>query len=161
MRTPRIAVVGSYATGLTMKVKRLPATGETVLGSGYRVDYGGKGSNQAVGCARLGAQVAFVARIGKDPFGEMALRLYREEGIDSAFIQQTAGRPTESGSSWLKPIREITASRLILEPTNSCRPKTSPVVTLLWNLQKSSLLNLKSVWAQLRRLFPEPGSGVK
>lgn len=97
MRTPRIAVVGSYATGLTMKVKRLPATGETVLGSGYRVDYGGKGSNQAVGCARLGAQVAFVARIGKDPFGEMALRLYREEGIDSAFIQQTASHPTGVG----------------------------------------------------------------
>ena len=53
---PRIAVVGSYATGLTMKVERMPSTGETLLGTGYRVDYGGKGSNQAVACARLGAQ---------------------------------------------------------------------------------------------------------
>jgi ribokinase len=94
---PRITVVGSYATGLTMKMKRLPSTGETVLGSGYRVDYGGKGSNQAVGCARLGAEVAFVARIGKDAFGEMALRLYREEGIDVSFVQQTAEHPTGVG----------------------------------------------------------------
>jgi ribokinase len=94
---PRITVVGSYATGLTMKVKRLPCTGETLLGTGYRVDYGGKGSNQAVGSARLGARVNFVARIGKDAFGEMALRLYRHEGIDVAHIKQTDGTPTGVG----------------------------------------------------------------
>jgi ribokinase len=94
---PRITVVGSYATGLTLKVKRLPSPGETVLASGYRVDYGGKGSNQAVGCARLGAEVAFVARIGKDNFGDMALRLYREEGIDAAFVRQAAEQSTGVG----------------------------------------------------------------
>ena len=97
MILPRITVVGSYATGLTLKVKRLPSPGETVLASGYRVDYGGKGSNQAVGCARLGAEVAFVARIGQDDFGGMALRLYREEGIDVAFVQQTAKQSTGVG----------------------------------------------------------------
>jgi ribokinase len=94
---PRIVVVGSYATGLTLKVKRLPSPGETVLASGYRVDYGGKGSNQAVGCARLGADVRFLARIGRDNFGEMALRLYREEGIDVAFVRETAEHPTGVG----------------------------------------------------------------
>jgi ribokinase len=94
---PRVAVVGSYATGLTLKVKRLPSPGETVLASGYRVDYGGKGSNQAVGCARLGAEVVFVARIGNDSFGEMALRLYREEKIDIAYMQATTNHPTGVG----------------------------------------------------------------
>ncbi|HEV2171183.1 MAG TPA: PfkB family carbohydrate kinase, partial [Candidatus Binatus sp.] len=93
MPSPRIVVVGSYAAGLTLKVKRLPSPGETVLASGYRVDYGGKGSNQAVGCARLGAEVLFVARIGRDNFGEMAMRLYREEGIDLAFVRETAEHP--------------------------------------------------------------------
>ena len=73
LNAPQITVVGSYATGLTMRVERLPSPGETLLGTGYRVDYGGKGSNQAVGCARLGARVSFVAKIGKDAFGEMAL----------------------------------------------------------------------------------------
>jgi ribokinase len=97
LNLPRVVVVGSYATGLTLKVKRLPTPGETVLASGYRVDYGGKGSNQAVGCARLGAEVAFVARIGKDTFGEMGLRLYRDEGIDAAFVQQTADTSTGVG----------------------------------------------------------------
>jgi len=94
---PRIAVVGSYATGLTMKVQRLPSTGETLLGTGYRVDYGGKGSNQAVGCARLGAQVSFVAKIGKDAFGDMALGLYRDEDIDIAYVKQTTDAPTGVG----------------------------------------------------------------
>jgi ribokinase len=95
--TPRIVVVGSYATGLTLKVKRLPCPGETVLASGYRVDYGGKGSNQAVGCARLGAEVRFVARIGRDNFGEMARTLYRQEGIDAAFVQESNEHPTGVG----------------------------------------------------------------
>ncbi len=97
LRTPRIVVVGSYATGLTMKVERIPGAGETLLGSGYRVDFGGKGSNQAVGCARLGAHVDFVARIGKDPFGDMALDLYRQEGIDTRFVSRSAEAPTGVG----------------------------------------------------------------
>ncbi len=96
MNGRHIAVVGSYATGLTMKVQRLPSTGETLLGTGYRVDFGGKGSNQAVGCARLGAKVSFVARIGKDAFGEMALGLYRDEGVDASHVEQIAA-PTGVG----------------------------------------------------------------
>lgn len=102
-RDARIVVVGSFAVGLTMKADRFPTTGETVLGSGYRTDHGGKGSNQAVGCARLGAKVSFVARIGKDPFGEMALELYREEGVDTTWVKQTAERPTGVGFILVKP----------------------------------------------------------
>jgi ribokinase len=97
LNAPRITVVGSYATGLTMRVERLPRPGETLLGTGYRVDYGGKGSNQAVGCARLGARVSFVASIGKDAFGELALGLYRDEGIDVAHVTQSDGAPTGVG----------------------------------------------------------------
>jgi ribokinase len=80
-----------------MKVARLPHTGETLLGTGYRVDYGGKGSNQAVGCARLGAAVSFIAKIGKDAFGEMALQLYRDEGVEIRHVQQTTAAPTGVG----------------------------------------------------------------
>jgi ribokinase len=96
-RAPRIAVVGSYATGLTIKVKRLPRSGETLLGSGYRVDFGGKGSNQAVGCARLGAQVQFIAQVGKDAFGDMAVALHRDEGIDVTHMKQLASARTGVG----------------------------------------------------------------
>jgi ribokinase len=95
--TCKITVVGSFAAGLTMKVDRLPNRGETLLGTGYRVDYGGKGSNQAVACARLGSRVSFVAKIGRDPFGESALGLYREEGIDITHVDQVATAPTGVG----------------------------------------------------------------
>lgn len=97
MTGPRIAVVGSYATGLTMRVDRLPSPGETLLGKGYRVDFGGKGSNQAVACARLGAQVSFIAKIGRDSFGEMALELYRDEAINVDSVMLTADTPTGVG----------------------------------------------------------------
>jgi len=97
LNKPRIAVVGSYATGLTMKVERLPSRGETLLGTGYRVDHGGKGSNQAVGCARLGAPVSFVARIGHDSFGASALALYRDEGVNAEEVRQVAQAPTGVG----------------------------------------------------------------
>ena len=114
MSIPRITVVGGYATGLTLKVKRLPCTGETILASGYRVHYGGKGSNQAVGCVRLGAEVAFVAKIGEDAFGEMALGLYREEGIDVAFVHQTAERPT--GMCFILVEAETGNNCMVLDP---------------------------------------------
>jgi len=97
LNAPKITVVGSYATGLTIKVARLPSRGETLLGTGYRVDFGGKGSNQAVGCARLGARVGFVAKIGKDSLGEAALGLYRDERVDLTHVRQTADAPTGVG----------------------------------------------------------------
>lgn len=97
MRAPQIVVVGSYATGLTMKVRRLPSSGETLMGHGYRVDFGGKGSNQAVGCARLGAQVQFVCQIGSDRFGDMAFDLYREEGVGVVHAKRCPEAPTGVG----------------------------------------------------------------
>jgi len=97
MSTPHIVVVGSYATGLTMKAARIPTAGETLLGTGYREDFGGKGSNQAIGCARLGAHVDFVGSIGNDSFGDMAVGLYRDEGIGARFVKRSAEAPTGVG----------------------------------------------------------------
>jgi len=94
---PRIAVVGSYATGLTMRVDRLPSRGETLLATGYRADFGGKGSNQAVACARLGAEVSFVCKIGHDSFGDTAAQLYREESINLQSVIRIPDVPTGVG----------------------------------------------------------------
>ncbi len=80
-----------------MKVPRLPTSDETLMGRGYRVDFGGKGSNQAVGCARLGAQVHFVCCIGNDRFGEMAFNLYREEGVGVSHTKRSGDAPTGVG----------------------------------------------------------------
>ena len=80
-----------------MRVKRFPSPGETVLAKGYRVDFGGKGSNQAVACARLGANVSFIAKIGQDNFGGMALSLHREQRVDIDSVIQVPGQPTGVG----------------------------------------------------------------
>jgi ribokinase len=83
---PRIAVVGSYGVGLTFGVERTPERGETLVGSLFRTDHGGKGSNQAVGAARLGAEVAFLTAVGEDSFGDEAFKLWEEEGVDASAV---------------------------------------------------------------------------
>jgi ribokinase len=77
----RVAIVGSYGVGLTVELDRVPDAGETVIGRTFRRDHGGKGSNQAVGCARLGAHVDFLTAVGDDAFGEDAATLWADEGV--------------------------------------------------------------------------------
>ena len=83
---PRIAVVGSYGVGLTFGSERVPERGESGIGTLFRRDHGGKGSNQAVGAARLGAEVALLTAVGDDAFGEGAFDLWAEEGVDAAAV---------------------------------------------------------------------------
>jgi ribokinase len=77
----RVAIVGSYGVGLTVELDRVPDAGETVIGRTFRRDHGGKGSNQAVGCARLGAHVDFLTAVGDDEFGQGAATLWVDEGV--------------------------------------------------------------------------------
>jgi len=79
----RVAVVGSYGVGLTVELARMPEAGETVVGRSFRLDHGGKGSNQAIGAARLGADVDFLTAIGDDPFGHDAIALWQQEHVDA------------------------------------------------------------------------------
>lgn len=85
---PRIVVVGSYNTDFVINLPELPKPGETIRGSDFVTGPGGKGSNQAVAAARLGAQVSFVVCIGRDTFGDMAEALWRAEGIDTRYVQR-------------------------------------------------------------------------
>ncbi len=92
--TKRITVLGSFVADLTFRTKKVPAWGETILGSDFRLGPGGKGSNQAVAASRLGGQVSFLSKLGRDAFGEMARRTYQQEGVDSQFVFQAADYPT-------------------------------------------------------------------
>jgi ribokinase len=82
----RVAVVGSYGVGLTFELARVPGAGETVVGRTFRTDHGGKGSNQAIGAARLGAQVDFLTAIGDDAFGHDAIALWGAERVQAETI---------------------------------------------------------------------------
>ncbi len=86
MSTPRVVVVGSSNTDMVVKTKSIPALGETVTGGQFVMAAGGKGANQAVAAARLGAAVTFVAKVGEDMFGDRAVEGYKQEGIDTDYI---------------------------------------------------------------------------
>jgi ribokinase len=83
---PTICVVGSSNIDLISMVPRLPKLGETLVGHSFHMGYGGKGANQAVMAAKLGAQVTMVTRVGRDVFGEGTLKNYQEQGIDTTFV---------------------------------------------------------------------------
>jgi ribokinase len=85
---PKIVVVGSANTDFVLQVPELPSKGQTVLGNQFTIVKGGKGANQAVAAARLGADVTFVARLGRDSFGNEAISAYRQDGIRTDFIIQ-------------------------------------------------------------------------
>ncbi|MBO0702657.1 MAG: ribokinase, partial [Candidatus Dormibacteraeota bacterium] len=91
---PRIVVVGSYVHVFTIQVPRAPLDGETVIASTSRADPGGKGSNQAVQMARLGAEVELLAVVGDDPAGATALELWRQEGVGARLVRTDPGLPT-------------------------------------------------------------------
>lgn len=99
----RIIVVGSANVDFVVQTPHIPQPGETVLGRNFVMAMGGKGANQAVGMARLGAAVTFVARVGQDIFGDQCLAAYRAEGIDTAFITRD---PQEATGVALIPVAE-------------------------------------------------------
>jgi ribokinase len=89
-----IVVIGSSNTDMVVKCPKLPAPGETVLGGNFLMAAGGKGANQAVAAARLGAQVEFVARLGSDMFGAAALQNFEREGLGTRFVVRDANAPS-------------------------------------------------------------------
>lgn len=82
----KIVVVGSSNIDMVVKTERIPRAGETVLGGEFVMVPGGKGANQAVCAAKLGADVRLVARIGNDVFGEMSLANFHKVGVDTTFV---------------------------------------------------------------------------
>jgi ribokinase len=91
---PLILVVGSVNMDLVVRAPHMPAPGETILGDGFRTFPGGKGANQAVAVARLGARCRMIARVGDDAFGRTLLAGLEAEGIDCQAVMVT---PSPSG----------------------------------------------------------------
>src|SRR5262245_62095958 len=83
---PRICVVGSSNMDLIIRTPRLPGPGETLTANSLGTCAGGKGGNQAVMAARLGAQVTMVGKVGRDAFGAQLRAGYDAEGIDTTYL---------------------------------------------------------------------------
>ena len=80
---PHILVIGSANVDFTVKVERLPQVGETVSGGDFRLSYGGKGANQALAAHLAGAPVLMIAKLGRDPNGELLYQPSDRRGIES------------------------------------------------------------------------------
>ena len=93
-KRPRVTVLGSLNMDISVTVPWLPGPGATVLGSAARFTPGGKGANQAVAAARLGAEVRMVGCVGDDDFGRRLLAALREETVDASTVRHITGVPT-------------------------------------------------------------------
>jgi ribokinase len=109
--------MGSFVADLSFRTPRLPAWGETVLGSEFRLGPGGKGSNQAIAAARLGADVSFICKLGRDAFGDLARRTYAEDGVDTRFVFESAEHATGGAAVLLD---EVSGENAIVGVPGSC-----------------------------------------
>jgi len=103
---PKIVVIGSANMDMIVKISHLPRGGETVLGEDFIQSRGGKGANQAIAAARLGADVTFVARLGKDHFGQDAFDAYKREGINTKYIVWDDETPSGIALIMVDPVGE-------------------------------------------------------
>ncbi|WP_078393683.1 ribokinase [Shouchella patagoniensis] len=81
MSKPKVTVIGSINMDMVTQTDVVPEQGETVMGTGFQTVFGGKGANQAVACARLGADVKMIGRVGDDAFGELLKGGLLAEGV--------------------------------------------------------------------------------
>lgn len=86
LKKPNILVVGSFMMDLIASTRRAPQSGETVIGLKFQTAPGGKGANQAVQCARLGANVTMVGQVGRDAFGEIMRDTAAKAGVDVSHV---------------------------------------------------------------------------
>ena len=88
---PQIVVLGSLNMDLVARMERLPRAGETVSGQTFETIAGGKGANQAVAAARMGARVVLIGRLGDDAFGGVLRQNLAAEGVDTSYVWETRG----------------------------------------------------------------------
>lgn len=108
-----ILVIGSFMMDLVVRTGRFPQNGETVIGSNFSKFPGGKGANQAVAAARLGADVTMAGKVGSDPFGDEFIVTLKNEGINTENILCDSKYPTGVGSITLE---ESGNNRIVVVP---------------------------------------------
>jgi ribokinase len=116
-----VAILGVFVADLAFRAGKLPAIGETIVGSGFALGPGGKGSNQAVAAARAGARVTFISRIGSDAFGELALKTWKAEGILPR-VTQSASAPTGAAFIYVHETRGDNAIIVVPGAAADLRP---------------------------------------
>ncbi|MDX1521195.1 MAG: ribokinase [Anaerolineae bacterium] len=152
MSKPKICVVGAANFDLISYVPRLPTIGETLHGSRFHMGYGGKGANQAVMAAKLGAEVAMITKLGRDMFGEGTLKNFEAWGVDTRHVLVTGEAasgvaPIAVDSEGNNAIIIVTgANDLITEAEiEAARPTIADSQLLICQLEIPLEINLKAL----------------
>ncbi len=122
MPTPKLFVLGAFVADLTCRTDRMARWGETILGNAFKLGPGGKGSNQAVAAARLGAEVTLATKLGRDAFGDMARSFYRGEGMSLAHVLDD---PDESSGTATIVVDDRTRENAIIVVQGACAKLTT------------------------------------
>lgn len=115
-RKPRIFVVGSFVMDVIATTERVPPSGQTVYGKEFHMAPGGKGANQALQCARLGADVTMMGCVGDDLFGEMLLETPRVAGVDISRVVVHKGVTSGVGHVTLEVTEHTAQNRIVVIP---------------------------------------------
>ena len=115
-KRPRILVVGSFMMDLIVTTERFCEAGETVIGNGFSTAPGGKGANQAVQAARLGANVTMLGKVGNDDFGRQLIASAKQSGVNTEHVLTTDTAPTGIGNVQIQSNENGTENRIIVVP---------------------------------------------
>lgn len=116
LKKPKILVVGSFMMDLIAAAPRVPNLGETVIGTKFQTAPGGKGANQAVQCARLGAEVSMVGCVGDDMFGKEMLDTARNSGVDVSRVKISRENSSGVGNIQLEEKENSVQNRILVVP---------------------------------------------
>ena len=116
-RPPRIAVIGSNMVDLVTYVSRMPVKGETIEAPSFEMGHGGKGANQAVAAAKLGAAVTMVTAVGDDMFADGTIRNLEGFGVDTTYVRRVPGASSGVAPIFVEPNGEN--SILIVKGANA------------------------------------------
>ncbi len=119
MKTLDVAVLGIFVADLAFRAPRLPVMGETILGRGFAMGPGGKGSNQVIAAARAGGRAAMITRVGADAFGDIARKAWGEDGVDTSAVITDADAPT--GAAFIFVSTETGNNAIIVESGAAAR----------------------------------------
>lgn len=113
----KIAVVGSNMVDLITYTARMPGPGETIEAPRFEMGCGGKGANQAIAAARLGAEVMMVTKVGDDIFADNTIRNFEASGIDTRYVERVPGTSSGVAPIFVEPSGEN--SILIIKGANA------------------------------------------
>jgi ribokinase len=150
----KIVVLGSFVADLAFRTKKVPAWGETIMGSDFKLGPGGKGSNQAVAAARLGGNVSFISKLGRDAFGDLARETYEQEGIDTRYVFETTEFPTGAATII---VDEVKGENAIIVVPGACYQVTPAEIDQAHALIAESAIFL----TQLELQIPAVKHGLK